>query len=178
MKKEIQSCGLLIVSMWGAFILDQFLPLEYLGIQPRSTHGLIGIVASPFLHANLNHIISNTTVLISFLALLLFMGKTSIIKQVAVLIILSGSLTWLIAFSGNHIGASGLIFALFGHTLSLAFFQRKIKYLLISAFVFFSYGYLLFGILPSSSRVSWEGHLAGLIAGVFYSYLQKKKQVG
>jgi len=28
------------------------------------------------------------------------------------------------------------------------------------------YGGLIFGVLPTDGRVSWEGHLTGLIAGV------------
>src|SRR5512135_3155606 len=35
------------------------LPLSQFGIVPRTVHGLLGIIFSPFLHENLNHLLAN-----------------------------------------------------------------------------------------------------------------------
>ena len=35
------------------------------------------------------------------------------------------------------------------------------------------YGGLLWGVLPLQARVSWEGHLVGLLAGILAAWLQQ-----
>jgi membrane associated rhomboid family serine protease len=59
-----------------------------------------------------------------------------------------------------------LIFCFFGYLASLAFFERKIGTLLLSIVCIVGYGGIIRGILPTSSAVSWEGHLAGFISGI------------
>jgi membrane associated rhomboid family serine protease len=89
-------------------------------------------------------------------------------------ILLSGSLTWLIGRNGNHVGASGLIFCFFGYLASLAPFNRKIGTLLLSLVCIIGYGGILRGLVPTSARVSWEGHLAGLSAGIALAWFIAK----
>ncbi|MCK5231884.1 MAG: rhomboid family intramembrane serine protease, partial [Desulfobulbaceae bacterium] len=74
-------------------------------------------------------------------------------------------LTWLFAGGGTHIGASGIIFGLYGYLLLIGLFQKKIKYIIISIFILFSYGGMIFGVLPGQPYISWEAHLFGFIAG-------------
>ncbi|RPI95931.1 MAG: rhomboid family intramembrane serine protease, partial [Chloroflexi bacterium] len=97
--------------------------------------------------------------------------------------LLGGGLTWLLARHGSHIGASGLVFCFFGYLASLAYFRRTFGALLLSALCLLGYGGLLRGILPGSTAVSWESHLAGLVAGIALAWLSAalnppKRQTG
>src|SRR3990167_3740932 len=48
--------------LWGAYFLNLILgkKLLYLGIIPRHILGIPGIICSPFLHADFNHLFFNT----------------------------------------------------------------------------------------------------------------------
>ncbi len=155
-----------IAAMWLIYGLQYFIPLEQFGIVPRTLSGLIGIIASPFLHANLLHLLANTGSLI-LLGMVFFtvQGKKSLLISVEIIII-GGFLTWLIARPDSvHIGASGYIYGLLGYSLFIGIFQRKLSNILFSGAVFFLYGGALWGLLPINPFVSWEGHISGFIAG-------------
>ena len=62
----LKSVLFVIALCWGSYTLQNIIPITGYGIQPRTVHGLIGIGASPFLHANLQHLITNTVGLIIF----------------------------------------------------------------------------------------------------------------
>ena len=87
---------------------------------------------------------------------------------------MSGGLTWLLARSACHIGASGLIFCFFGYLASLGCFRRTFGRLVLSAVCILGYGGMLRGILPTSTSVSWEGHVAGLGAGIPLAWLASR----
>ena len=51
------------------------------------------------------------------------------------------------------------------------FFTRHVWQIVVGVVVLFIYGGVLFGALPGTFGVSWQGHLCGGIAGVFAAYL-------
>jgi membrane associated rhomboid family serine protease len=89
-------------------------------------------------------------------------------------ILMTGALTWLFARTASHIGASGLIFCFFGYIASLAWFRRTFGTLLLSAVCVLLYGGMLKGIVPTSTPISWESHVAGLVSGVVLAWLTSK----
>jgi len=91
-------------------------------------------------------------------------------------IVLTGLLTWLAARNGCHIGASGLIFCYFGYLASLALFRRTLGTLALSLVCILAYGGLVKGIVPTSAAISWEGHAAGLGAGIFLAWLAPRSR--
>ncbi|MFW7377523.1 MAG: rhomboid family intramembrane serine protease [Oligoflexus sp.] len=156
----------MIILIWIGFFLSHGFPLLSYGIQPRTLTGMYGIAASPFLHANLSHLITNTTALLAFgLIFSLLEGKKTGSMLVSIIII-QGVLTWTLARPGIHIGASGLVFGLFAHLLFIGIFHRRFLYILISLSTAIVYGAMIFGIFPSEQGISWEAHLFGFIAGV------------
>ena len=164
--KYLKAILVLIGMMWATYFVSLFIPLTYYGIQPRHLDGMFGIIASPFLHANLVHLIANTTGLLTFGLIFALIEGRNTVKVILFLIIVQGLLTWMFARSGNHIGASGLVFGLFGHLLLLGFFHSRFSYVLVSVLVAVFYGTTIFGILPSAGPISWEAHLFGFIAGI------------
>ena len=164
--EELRGILLFLVAIWSVFLLDRLLPLEMFALWPRRLSGLPGILASPFLHLDLGHILSNTIPLLVLLSLLAG-SRANSGRTVVILIVLSGALLWLFGRPVPVVGASGLVFALIGFLILSGILERRLVALLVSAFVAFSYGgTLMFGILPGQPGVSWDGHLFGVIGGV------------
>jgi membrane associated rhomboid family serine protease len=163
--------------IWCVFVFGHILPfrLNELGITPRTLHGLVGIAAAPFLHANLEHLISNTVPLLVLLSLLAGSRPQSW-AIVASIVLLSGGLLWLFGRPAIHIGASGLIYGLVTYLIIAGFREWRIIPLIVAIVVGFLYGgSLAAGIVPSlKGHVSWEGHLFGAIAGAAVAYWMTK----
>ncbi len=154
-----------LIVIWVVFALDQLLPLEQFGLVPRQLRGLLGIVAMPLLHGDVNHLLANTTPLV-FLLLLLVGSRTRILEVVLSLWLLSGVLLWVFGREALHIGASTLVFALGSFLIVTGIIERRLLSFAIAVLVTIVYGTSFFaGIAPWQAGVSWDGHLAGLIGG-------------
>jgi membrane associated rhomboid family serine protease len=144
------------------------LPLERFGIVPRTAPGLIGIIFSPLLHANVAHLMANAVPL--FILLLLLLGNPDYhpYKTLALIWLISGFGTWLIG-RGNavHIGASSIIFGLAAFLIASGFHGKSWQAVVVAVFVFVFYGGIFLGVLPQPGPISWEGHLSGAVAGVW-----------
>lgn len=161
-QQEIKGVLAFIGAIWAIFILECILPfdLRSFGLIPRTATGLAGIPAMPFLHANWQHLISNTLPL--FVLLILLAGsKANSWMVVAQVVLLGGALLWLLGRPGNHIGASGLIFGLMAFLIVSGLLERRFVPLLISIVVIVFYGgSLLLSVIPRlGSHISWDGHL-------------------
>lgn len=165
LKDGLLGIALFVGAIWLVFFLDLLLPLEALGLVPRSLRGLSGIVAMPFLHGNLSHLTSNTVPLIVTLGLLV--GSRSNSVQIVVLIsLIGGVLLWLFGRHALHIGASVLVFGLVAFHVLAGFLENRTRSVIIAVAVGVMYAGTFFqGILPFQQGVSWEGHLFGGIAG-------------
>lgn len=156
--------------------------LDENGIRPLETDGLWGIVFSPLLHANWEHLIANTGPALVLGFLMTLAGLARFLWATAIVWVLGGLGTWLIGNVGapsyggvpvetNHIGASGLIFGWLTFLLVFGFFTRKVWEIVVGIIVLFVYGGILLGVLPGTLGVSWQGHLCGAVAGVLAAYL-------
>jgi len=162
---------------WLVFVVNNLVLNGHLaryGIIPRHLSTLPGIIWAPFLHGSFQHLAANTLPLLILGAIICARrgGEFALITVGGTL--LGGGLTWLIGRNACHIGASGLIFCYFGYLASLAYFNRNIATLLLSLVCILGYGGMLRGILPTSAAVSWEGHLAGLAAGIILAWFTSK----
>jgi membrane associated rhomboid family serine protease len=156
--------------MWVVFIVDALLitsNFNHFGIQPRTLNGLLGIAFSPFLHANLIHIISNTLPLIIISSILkLSIGSTRTNIVIVLSIIGSGLGTWMFSTAGVVVGASGLIYGLIGFLFANAYFSPSFRSWLIALLTFFLYGGTLASLFVVLPHVSWAGHAWGFISGI------------
>ena len=134
------------------------------GLVPRTVHGLVGILTSPFLHASFAHLSANLIPFLILGTLVIVDGLNRFLAVSAIIILLGGALVWLFGFSGVHIGASGWVFGLWAYLLSRAWFHRSWGNLITASVVALLYGGLVFGFLPRQG-VSFEGHLFGALAG-------------
>ena len=127
-----------------------------LGIIPRHLIGLPGIIFAPFIHAHFNHLFFNLLPLVILTVLLLAFGYDFYWNITWILILYSGSLIWLFARPGIHIGASALITAYWGFLVTQIFFNQADIYYWFTSFICVYYlAGIFFGIFPSSADVSW-----------------------
>lgn len=156
-----------IAFLWIAHIISYFFPINQYGIVPREVSGLTGIIFAPVLHNDFPHLGANSVSLFVLGLFLITLEHKRTFGIIIALIILGGAGTWLIGRSGSvHIGASGVIYGIFGYLLTRGLFKRDFKSIVISIAVFFLYFGMIFGVLPVDSFTSWESHLCGFISGI------------
>lgn len=149
--------------------------IKAFGIRPQEIEGLLGIVTSPFLHGDINHIYNNSIPLfVLTMALFYFYNKIAW-KVLGLGILCSGFLTWLIASNGNHIGASGIVYVLVSFMFFKGIFAKYYRLIALSLLVIFLYGSMIWYVFPIKSGMSWEGHLSGLITGFVFALIFRKQ---
>ena len=96
-------------------------------------------------------------------------------KVILLSFLLAGLYTWISARTAYHIGASGLVYALFGFLFISGFLRKYIPLVALSFLVAFLYGSLIWGILPWDKSISWEGHFWGLLIGLILAVVYRKQ---
>ncbi|KOS54172.1 rhomboid family intramembrane serine protease [Rhodococcus rhodochrous] len=146
--------------------------LDTAGIEPRSADGLWGVLFAPVLHADWAHLSANTIPLLVLGFLVLVSGIGRGLAATAIIWVVGGLGTWLTAGAGFvHIGASILVFGWLTYLITRGIFTRQANQIVIGVIVLFVYGSILWGVLPSDPRVSWQGHLFGAVGGVLAAWL-------
>jgi membrane associated rhomboid family serine protease len=160
--------GWITVILWGVFFLNQLLGglLLMLGITPRKLYGIPGILFAPFLHAHFNHLFFNTIPLLVLSAFLLVHGLPYFLFITFMITIISGTLIWLFAKPGLHIGASAVITGYWGLLVMDIYQEGSATAILLGIVSLYYFASIFLGIFPGKKGVSWEGHLFGLIAGI------------
>ena len=159
--------------LWAVFILDEALGLRLaqFGLRPGSVSGLAGVLTAPLLHANFQHILSNTLPMLIALTATLYLYPNSSIRVVPAVWLGSGLLAWSFARPNLHIGASGLIYGLLAFVFIGGVLRRDMRSISVSLMVAFLYGSMVWGVLPVRPHMSWEMHLTGAIMGVLIAFL-------
>jgi membrane associated rhomboid family serine protease len=69
------------------------------------------------------------------------------------------------------VGASGLCFGWLVFLLVRGIFNRSVLQLGLALVLLVFWGTMLFGVLPTSPNISWQGHLFGALGGLFAAWL-------
>jgi len=141
--------------------------LDSAGIRPRDGEGLVGIAASPFLHAGFGHLIGNTIPFLVLGAAIAVGGLARTLAVTGIVLLVGGLGTWLTAPSGTVvIGASGLVFGYATYLVARGAYSRMPLHFAGGLAVLVIYGStLIVGLVPTPG-VSWQGHLFGAVGGL------------
>jgi len=168
---------LFLLLMWLVKIIEVNFQISFVryGIFPQTIDGLKGILFSPFIHKDFTHLINNSYPIL-ILGGMLFAIYHKIATQLFVwLYFTAGFWLWVIGRPSFHIGASGLIYALASFLLVSGIIRKDPRLTAVSMLVIFLYGSMIWGLLPTKGPISWEGHLAGFIAGILVAIFYRNE---
>lgn len=159
--------------LWGFNILNWMTGsrLNILGILPRHPFGLIGIVFSPILHSNFNHLFFNSIPLFVLGLFMMTLGLDLFWYVTGMITILGGFAVWLVGRRGIHLGASALVSGYFSFIMVLTFEHPSFPSILLASIALYYFGGIILSLFPTEERTSWEGHLCGFLAGLASFYL-------
>lgn len=170
---------IVIVSIWIIEFIDSFfnIDLHKLGIMPLKINGLAGIIFSPLIHDDWNHLYANTAPLFVLLSVLFYSYKEIAVKILLYIYFTTNIWVWIAAREAWHIGASGIIYGLTAFIFVSGIIRKNNQLMALSLFVIFLYGGLIWGIFPNTfpKEISWESHLYGMISGIVYAFYFKKE---
>ena len=170
--------GIFVFLMWLVKLIEVLfeIDLSRFGIYPLTLQGLPGILFSPFIHANLIHLFSNTLPLF-FLSVALFYFYSEVALKVFIwTYFLTGVLVWLAGREAWHIGASGVVYGLASFLFFSGIIRRYFRLIALSLLIVFLYGSMVWGLFPGVYKnVSWESHMLGFFSGVVLAVWYRKE---
>jgi membrane associated rhomboid family serine protease len=171
----------IVLLMWGLEVVDVALDhrLDRYGIEPREVDGLDGVVAAPFLHVGFGHLAANTLPFVAMGLVIALEGPWRLIGVTAIVALVSGLGTWLIAPADTiHLGASGVVFGFATYLIARGWFNRRPVEIAIGAAVAVLWGGVLLAGLEPQEGISWQGHLFGAIGGVVAARMLSQRRGG
>jgi len=169
----------MVLTIWMVYWLEIQWDANFArwGVLPRTTKGLRGILFSPFIHGDGLHLLHNSLPLLVLSTALFYFYDAISFKILLYGTLFTGLLTWVIGRESYHIGASGVIYMLFGFLSLKGMISKHFRLLALSFFVIFTYGSLVWYVAPTAPKISWEGHLSGLIIGMAFAFIFNKTVV-
>jgi len=170
--------GIFIFLMWLVKAIEVLFNIDFstFGIYPLSARGLSGIIFSPFIHADFNHLFNNSLPLF-FLSIALFYFYSEVAMKVfTITFFLTGLLVWIAGRDAWHIGASGLVYGIASFLFFSGIIRRYFRLIALSLLIVFLYGSMVWGIFPGIYKnVSWESHMLGFFSGVALALFYRKE---
>jgi membrane associated rhomboid family serine protease len=164
--------------MWGIHIFQVVtgVDLGQLGIYPQRVFGLRGIIFTPLLHADWNHLFSNSVPFLVLTTMIMFFYRRVAVRSFIMIYLLTGFGVWIFGRPVFHIGASGVIYGLLAFVFWSGIFRRSLQAIVLSLIVTFLYSGYIMGILPNQEGgISWESHLIGGLVGIFTAYWYREE---
>jgi len=169
LKTQAVVLGSTLAVFWAVFVVNTLLggSLLVMGVIPRTTIGLRGILFAPFLHASLNHIVANSIPFLVLGWMVMLRDQRHFIAVTVAAMVGSGLTAWLLGAPGSvHIGASGVIFGYLGFLMLSGWYARNVSSILLSLVVTMVWGSLVLGMMPGTPGISWQAHIGGFLGGV------------
>ncbi len=145
-----------------------------LSLFPRNIYGLIGILTSPLIHSDINHLVANSLPVFLLALGILYFYKNASLKVILLIYFIPGIAVWLLGRSAYHVGASGLIYGFASFLFFSGLIRRDPRSIALALLVIFLYGSMVWGLLPIDKRISWESHLYGALTGIACAFIFRK----
>jgi membrane associated rhomboid family serine protease len=171
----------LVALMWAVEVVDVIADhrLDQYGIEARESDGLDGIVTAPFLHVGFGHLLANTIPFVIMGLLIALEGARRLLGVFAIVALVSGLGTWLVAPEGSiHVGASGVVFGFSTYLIARGWFNRRPSQIAIGLLVVVVWGGALLGGLQPQEGISGQGHLFGAIGGIVAARMLARRDSG
>jgi len=169
--------ALFLLLIWGVYAINEAYALNWRrwGNHPREWAHWTGVFTYPFLHGDLEHLWNNTATFFTLNGLLFYFYRSIAARTWIMLYLLSGVGLWVFAKGGNHIGASGINYALAAFLFTSGVVRKSQLLLRVTLLVAFLYGGMVWWMLPIDEHISWEGHIAGAVSGLLMAVVFRKK---
>jgi len=169
--------ALFLLLIWGVYAINEAYALNWRrwGNHPRDWAHWTGVFTYPFLHGDLEHLWNNTATFFTLNGLLFYFYRSIAARTWILLYLLSGIGLWVFAKGGNHIGASGINYALAAFLFTSGVVRKSQLLLRVTLLVAFLYGGMVWWMLPIDEHISWEGHIAGAVSGLLLAVIFRKK---
>lgn len=167
-----------IILLWLIMFLESQLDVSfyYLGIYPLEARGLPGIITSPFIHNDYEHLFNNTIPLFVLGTAVFYFYSDIAFKISGWSWLLTGLLVWIAGRESWHIGASGLVYSLASFLFFSGIIRKYFRLMALSLLIVFLYGSMVWGMFPLIDiHVSWESHMLGAGAGLILAVLYRKQ---
>lgn len=170
---------LLLAIMWLIKLIETVFGINFvfLGIHPLSLNGLQGILMSPFIHGDFEHLMANSIPFFVLGTALIYFYRGISMRVLLGIWILLGIWTWFGGRESWHIGASGVIYGLSSFLFFSGVIRKDSRLAALALIVAFLYGSLIWGVFPDflpKKNISWEGHLGGFVAGIIMAIYYRK----
>lgn len=166
---------LLVAVLWVVHFIkiSTNIPIGSYGVFPREVSGLKGILLSPLIHADFQHLISNSIPLLVLTSILGYFYRKVAVSSFVLIYILTGFAVWLFARRSFHIGASGVVYGLVSFVFWSGVFRRNLRSIVLALIVTILYSGYFAGMVPTKEGISWESHLFGAFSGLIVAFLVK-----
>ncbi len=164
---------LALILLWVIRTIESSLHIDLAsyGIFPRDVSHLSGILFAPLIHGSTEHLVANSMPLVVMLSLCLYLYPAASPRALTLIYLGSGLGVWLFARESYHFGASGLNHGLMFFLFLIGIFRRDRASIALAMIIFFLYGSMVWGILPSEPHISFESHFFGALCGVIAALL-------
>ena len=180
LRNAIPPALIVMIIMWLAYWSDYLFVYDFhkLGVLPKSTNGLKGIFFMPWIHSHedIRHLLNNSIPTFLLLTLLFYSYREIALRVFLFSWFVTGILLWIFANNNGayHIGMSGVIYSLAAFLFTSGVLRKYLPLQALSLFIVFIYGSMIWGIFPAEQHVSWEGHLSGMLVGIFLAFYYRK----
>lgn len=163
--------------MWSVELYELLaeVKLTRWGIYPRHWDGFLGIICSPFIHSDWEHLLSNSAPMLVLTTIMMSFYRRVAVPSFFFVMVLTGFVVWLFARESYHVGASGVVYGLIAFVFWSGVFRRNTKSIILALLVLMVYGSFFQGVVPQpqEEHVSWESHLYGALVGIMTAFLFK-----